>query len=152
MSTSTTPESNTDIVTIKGKDYNWPDSIPAEYRPKVKPTHYISRAEVEKTFQFGSDWEMLEAQYLIDVNTLKKHFWTNFIKAQGVLKQQIIKSTVVSAVAGNHPAQRFLAINWLSMQDAAIAGVPTPQEYNEKEVNEKIEKLLAKAQSKKDSK
>ena len=138
---------NPEIVKLTPAKYKYPESLPSEYLPAKKPNVIIERDFVIQEFMTGSTWEMLSMFYVVDVETLKKLFWVDYERAQASLKMNIIKSTVLTAIEGNHSAQRFLCTNWLGLTEKSPDSVPTSDlPYKATEVDAKIEALLSKLQ------
>lgn len=134
-----------DIVTIRPKNYEWPDCIPQDYRPKQKKSVKISRDYVISEFMTGATWEMLEQRFAVDKNTLKRYFYVDYVRCQALLKMSIIRSTVLNALEGKEKSQHFLCNVWLDMVEQSDNTLTVKQpDINEKEMNEQIKSLLDK--------
>ena len=137
-------KASANFVELKASDYIWPSFVASEHQVQVRPTVKLDKAWCIEQFGFGTTWDMLERFYCVDQATLKKHLFIEYERAQADLKMNLIRATVATAISGNHAAQKFLCTNWLGMTQTPEVTIK-PQEYNEKEVNERLENLQKKS-------
>lgn len=133
------------IITLKPKDYEWPNNIPSEYLPQKKPTVTIDEAEVVAAAEKGITWEQLQDYYCVDQETLKRNFYIQYSKAKAQLGILVLDSMVTVAMEGNPIMLKWLSTNWLGMKSSESLTI-NKEEPNLSELDDKIAKLLKKTQ------
>jgi hypothetical protein len=133
----------TGYVELRPKDYDWPSNIPSEYLPKRKPTVTINEDEIKEAAGKGVTWEQMENYYVVDKETLKKHFFILYNRERAKLEINVLDGMVTSALGGSDAMLKWLSVNWLHMTDKTITEIVTP-DYDAAEVDEKIAKLMKK--------
>ena len=109
------------IVVLKPRDYQYPLTLPKQSQPKVKPTVVIDGDELFKTVQLSAaSWEQLSDLYVVDIDTLKKHFTLDYNQACAKHDIEIHAALRAQALEGNGTALKILAINRLKMSDKVI--------------------------------
>jgi hypothetical protein len=132
------------IMILKPNQYEWPSSIPSEYLPKKKPTVTIDDAEIKEAAMKGVTWEQLEQYYMVDKETLKKHYFIMYSKERAKLEINVLDGMVNSALGGSDAMLKFLSINWLKMTERSITEIVSVDTPDVAELDEKIAKLLSK--------
>ena len=129
-------------LTFEPDDYKYPQWLPFDSQPTVKPTVKITVADITYASQNGVSWEQLEALYGIDKEALQRHLTLVYNKGQAELQVRVLDSMVKSAtVEGNATTQKFLAQNWLGMTEKVVP-VPVTQTVDEDSLNSKLQSLM----------
>jgi len=131
-------------ITLQPKDYNWPECIPTAYRPKKKTKVIIEVDHIRAAAKNGATWDQLENYYMVDVDTLKKHFFIDYMRSRAQLEINVIDSMVTSAQAGEVTIQKFLATNWLDFANKIEALPVINQTPDEETINLRLKILLDK--------
>jgi hypothetical protein len=130
-------------VTFEPSDYKYPQWLPVDSEPTVKPSVKITEAEIVHAASHGVTWEQLEAYYTVDQDSLKKYLTLWYSKSEATMHINILDSMVKSAVDDKNPTMlKWLSSNYLNMVDKVTA-VPVTQTVDEDSLNAKLASLLS---------
>lgn len=134
-------------ITFEPSDYRYPQWLPLNSHPTVKPTVQIKLEEITYAAEHGVTWEQLEQYYTVDVSSLKEYCSLEYSKGQGTLQINVIDAMVKSAVDEKSPVMlKFLANNWLGMTDKVTTETLSPT-VDEQSLNDKLQSLMLKYSS-----
>jgi hypothetical protein len=132
------------IIKLMPEDYDLPESI-LEYTD-FKPVVRIKIAAVIEQIKNGATWEVLSANYLVSVDSLKKVLSPIYVKARSEFEQNLMNALLKSAIEGGNPLLlKFLGSSVLKLQEKTSAVLVKEEEpIDLTSIDSKITKLLNK--------